>query len=344
MSSKFDIAFWHYAFYAPEMLWLLLFPAILLAVFIYRHVQSDGEYKIAAPISEHLTFSNTFYSVLPWLLKALSILGLVSIVIAIAKPFKPSEAENFQQRFSQGIDIVLSLDISASMLARDFRPNRISVAKKVAAEFVASRPNDRIGLVAYEGEAFTACPSTTDHNILLSALSKLEAGMLSSNGTAIGEGLGLAVSRLRSDELKSKVIILLSDGVNNTGAIDPITAAKLAKAKNVRVYTIGVGTIGMAPMPVYTPFGIRYQNVPVDVDEKTLTQIAELTGGTYFRATDEASLKKTIHTIDEMVKTKVRVTEYKTDPPLHSFPFLAFGGMLILLVWMMQRSVYKSVF
>lgn len=344
MRNYFDIAFWHYAFYSPYVLWgLLLIPA-LLAVFVYLHYTSKGELKTATPAEKIRTITSPFVRALPWIYKGFFLAGLSLLLLALAKPYKPNEAEDYKERFSQGIDIVLSMDISASMLARDFKPNRFEVARDVAAEFIKGRPNDRIGLVAYEGEAFTACPSTTDHAILLNALQKLKPGMLQSNGTAIGSGLGLAVARLRSDKLKSKVIILMSDGVSNTGEIDPITAAKLAKTKGIRIYSIGIGSLGMAPMPVMTPFGMRYQNMPVDVDEKTLAKVAKMTGGKYFRATDTKTLKAIYQKIDKMEKTKVKVLEYKVEPPLRMLPFLLVGGILILMAWGIQRTIYRRLY
>jgi Ca-activated chloride channel family protein len=344
MEKYVDIAFWHYSFYDENMLWGLLIIPMLLGIFIYQHFSNSGELKVSTPAKVLKESTSSFSKIVPWFFKGFFLVGLSLVILALAKPFQPDDAEDYKEQFSQGIDIVLAMDISASMLARDFHPNRVEAAKKVAAEFIENRPHDRIGLVAYEGEAFTACPSTTDHAILLSALEKLQAGMLGTNGTAIGSGLGLSVERLRSDKLKSKVIILMSDGVSNVGEIDPMTAAKLAKAKNVRVYSIGIGTIGMAPMPVMTPFGVRYQNVPVDVDEKTLKEIAEYTGGTYFRATDEKALRSIYKTIDEMEKTKVKVLEYKVDPPLRLVPFLLVGGILIMLSWLMQRVLFRRLY
>jgi Ca-activated chloride channel family protein len=344
MSEYFDILFWHYSFRKPEILWCLLVVPLLLGYFVFRDSFRSGEIKVATPDKTLLYISSALVKVLPWLFKLFFLMGLSLLIVALAKPYKENDAENYKEQFSEGIDIVIAMDISASMLARDFHPNRVSVAKNEAIAFVENRPNDRIGLVAYEGEAFTACPSTTDHTVLLKAIQKLQAGMLNSNGTAIGSGLGLAVSRLRSDEIKSKVIILMTDGVSNTGEIDPMTAAKLAQAKNIRVYTIGIGTMGMAPMPVMTPFGIKYQNMPVDVDENTLKKIAQETGGQYFRATDKAALNSIYKKIDQMEKTKVKVLEYRIDPPLKMTPFLLIGGLLILLSWFMQRIIFKRMY
>jgi Ca-activated chloride channel homolog len=329
MSDWLDIRFWEYTYHHPERLWLLMLLPLVWLIATYQERLREG-LKVSGFHPTGKT-SVQVVSLLPYLSKLFFTLTLAFLVVAISKPYKPDEEEEFQKKFSEGIDIVLALDISTSMLARDFKPNRLEAAKKVAAEFIQNRPNDRIGLVVYEGEAFTKCPATTDHNLLLESLMKLEAGILRTNRTAIGMGLGLAVTRLRSDELRSKVIILMSDGENNAGDIDPLTAAELARAKNVRVYTIGIGSKGTAPMPVQTPFGVRYQQVPVSIDEDVLTEIADMTGGQYFRATDELKLGEIYQTIDQMEKTRVKVTEYRVEPPLKMMPFLLFGSLFMAL-------------
>lgn len=343
MMAFLDIRFWTYAYANSQALWLILVLPLLVIIWLYQ-TRNRGAIQFSAPISELKSWTSVLHQyILPYLPKAIFLLALSSLVVAIAEPYKLNEEEEFQKKYSEGIDIVLSLDISLSMLARDFKPNRMEAAKNVAAEFIANRPNDRIGLVVYEGEAYTQCPSTTDHTILLESLKNVEAGILKTNRTAIGMGLGLAVARLRDDNLKSKVVILMSDGVSNAGEIDPITAAQLAKKKGIRVYTIGVGSKGTAPMPIQTPFGVRYQQMPVDIDEEALKEVAQITGGEYFRATDENSLRTIYQTIDEMEKTKVNVMEYRVEPPIKSYPFLLFASILMIIGYIISITLSKRI-
>jgi Ca-activated chloride channel homolog len=343
MIDYLDIRFWTYDYYSPMNFWfLLVVPLLILYWFFESKSINIVRFPFPSLKTEKLTdwFTST---ILPYLSRGLFLIAILFIILASAKPYRKADEEAFQQKFSEGIDIIIALDISTSMLARDFKPNRIEAAKQVAAEFIQNRPNDRIGLVVYEGEAFTKCPSTTDHSLLLESLMGVEAGVLQTNRTAIGMGLGLSVARLRSDDLKSKVIILMSDGVSNAGEIDPMTAAELAKAKGARVYTIGIGSKGTASMPVQTPFGIRYQQIPVDIDEETLTEVAQLTGGEYFRATDETDLLQIYQTIDQLEKTKVNVLEYKVDPPLKPIPFLLTALLLMLIGFIVSQTITKSI-
>lgn len=343
MSEYLDIRFWTYDYYAPNALWLLLIIPMLIFAWFYQSY-FKGAIRYSSPITSLREASNWFSSyILPYIGKAFFLISTALLILAIAQPYRLSDQEEFQKKYSEGIDIVLALDISVSMMARDFKPNRLEAAKNVAAEFIANRPNDRVGLVLYEGEAYTKCPSTTDHRILLESLLSVEAGVLKTNRTAIGMGLGLSVARLRSEELKSKVVILMSDGVSNAGDVDPMTAAELARAKGVRVYTIGIGSKGTAPMPVQTPFGIRYQQVPVDIDEETLTKVAELTGGEYFRATNETDLMKIYQTIDQMEKTKINVLEYKVEPPLKTIPFLLSASIFLLIGFLISHTLIKQI-
>ena len=251
------------------------------------------------------------------------------LVFALAKPMN-SDLIDDEEDFSEGIDIIISLDVSGSMLATDFKPNRLEAAKEVAKDFVDERKNDRIGLVVYEGEAYTACPATRNHDFLKEAIDNVVSGKLEP-GTAIGLGLGTAVARLRADTLKSKVVILLSDGENNKGEIPPLDAAKLAKNKNIRVYTIGVGQEGYAPTPVNTPFGPIMQQALVSIDEDLLTEMAEMTGGSYFRATDKKSLRDIYKTIDKMEKTKMVEVNYQKEPPYHPASFLHYALIFLLI-------------
>ncbi len=256
----------------------------------------------------------------------LRVLAIAFLIIAMARPQSVSDKQNIS---TEGIDIVLELDISGSMLAEDFNPNRIEAAKQVALEFIDGRSNDRIGLVVFSGESFTQCPLTTDYTVLKNLLREVKHGMIV-DGTAIGLAIANGVNRLKDSKAKSKVMILLTDGVNNRGEIDPITAARMASTYGIRIYTVGVGARGEAPYPVQTPFGIRRQMVPVDIDDKALTQVAEMTGGKYFRATDNRKLKAIYKEIDQLEKTKIEVTAYKRYSELYNNWLLA--GLLAVLL------------
>ena len=241
-----------------------------------------------------------------WLPFALALLGFVSGVIALARP-QCSNA--YSTESTEGINIVLALDISGSMLAKDLQPNRFEAAKSVAGEFVSSRPYDNIGLVVFAGESYTQCPLTTDHAVLLNMINSVEMGLVN-DGTAIGSGLATAVNRLKEIKEGSKVVILLTDGTNNSGTIAPVTAAEIAASFGIRVYTIGVGTMGEALFPIQTYLGIEYVNMPVEIDEASLKQIASTTGGQYFRATDNNSLHKIYEEIDQLEKVKMKVESF----------------------------------
>jgi Ca-activated chloride channel family protein len=251
----------------------------------YLDNSKKGDIKFSGIASDQKSLELFWVNSVRKALFLISGLIVAMLVIAIARPYRWKSVEVFNHQYKYGIDIVLAMDISASMLARDFEPNRLEVSKKVAKDFIDGRFGDRIGLVVYEGEAYTACPSTLDYEIVKEQIDRVQPGELE-GGTAIGTGLGTAVTRLRNPAIKSKVIILLTDGSNNSGNISPETAAELAKAKNIRVYTIGVGSVGLAPTPVMTPFGVQFENMPVDIDENTLKSIAATTGGKYFRAKD----------------------------------------------------------
>lgn len=333
--------FWEYEFLSPHWLWLLLLvPAVVWWVF-YLQKNKQGKFKFSRPENEQRSLGKNWVKYLQWSINLLYGLILSLLILALAKPFNWRGYDNFDENYKNGIDIILALDISVSMMARDFSPNRLEVSKKVAKEFIDGRIGDRIGLVAYEGEAYTACPSTLDYSILKKQIDQLQPGLLES-GTAIGLGLGTAVTRLRNDSLPSKVIILLTDGVNNVGDITPDMAANLAKAKNIRVYTIGVGSLGMAPSPVFTPFGIQYENRPVEIDELTLNNIAKLTGGKYFRATDESSLRTIYKEIELLEKRKIKDQDFKSEPPVMPTPFLNWALLILLAVFSLQIFYFKS--
>ncbi|MDL2241347.1 VWA domain-containing protein [Bacteroidales bacterium OttesenSCG-928-L03] len=267
------------------------------------------------------------------------VLAVIFLVIAMARP---QDTNKWNSSSIEGIDIVLALDVSTSMMARDLKPDRFEASKKVAASFISSRPNDNIGLVIFAGESFTQCPLTTDHTVLLNLLNKVEYHMIE-DGTAIGNGLATAVSRLKDSQAKSKVIILLTDGTNNRGTVAPITAAEVAKTFGVRVYTIGAGTRGEAMYPMQNAFG-RTELVPmkVDIDEPTLKQIAQTTGGVYFRATDNNSLESIYQEIDQMEKTKLSVQEYSQKE--EQFELFALLALLFLLLDVTFRYTFlKSI-
>lgn len=268
-------------------------------------------------------------------------LRIVAIILLIAALARPQRTNTTTNNDTEGIDMVLSMDVSGSMLAEDFKPNRIEAAKNVALEFVDMRPSDRIGLVIFSGESFTMCPITIDHNVLKEQIMASKSGMIQ-DGTSIGMGLATAVDRLRRSQAKSKVIILMTDGVNNTGLIDPVTALEIAKAYKIRIYTIGIGTQGMAPMPVQTPFGLQKQMVPVEIDEPIMKRMAQETGGKYFRATGNKRLKAIYEDIDKLEKTKIEVTSYKRYAEEY-LPFAIMAMVCLALEMLLRYTVLKSV-
>lgn len=309
----------------PELLLLLLLVPALGMWYWYRlkSKESDIRYPTLLPFAAIKMTNRERLRHVPFLLR---MIALALIVVALARPQSTSKGENV---YSEGIDIVLALDISGSMLAEDFQPNRIEAAKNVAQDFIGGRTNDRIGLVIFAGESFTQCPLTVDYTVLKSLIKPLKSGMIE-DGTAIGLGLANAVNRLKESKAKSKVIILLTDGVNNRGEIDPITAAQIAQSYGIRVYTVGVGTIGEAPYPVQTPFGTRYQMVAVEIDERTMREIARMTQGKYYRATDNRKLRSIYQEIDQLEKTRIEVRSYRRYKELfYSFVFVS---VLLLII------------
>ncbi len=318
----------------PEILFLLLLIPGLAVWYYYRlHAkESDVRYSTLEPFAMVKYSAKERLRHLPFILR---MAALALVIIALARPQSSSKGQNV---YSEGIDIVLALDISGSMLAEDFQPNRIEAAKNVAQDFISGRTNDRIGLVIFSGESFTQCPLTVDYEVLKTLIKPLKSGMIE-DGTAIGLGLANAVNRLRESKAKSKVIILLTDGVNNRGEIDPISAAQIAQSYGIRVYTVGVGTMGEAPYPMQTPFGIRYQMMPVEIDEKVLNQVAEMTDGKYFRATDNKKLRSIYQEIDKLEKTRVEVRSYRRYTELfYSFIIAALmlfvGDVVIKNTWL----------
>lgn len=267
-----------------------------------------------------------------WLPFALALLAYISGVVALARP---QSSNAYSTESTEGINIVLALDISGSMLAKDLQPNRFEAAKSVAGEFVSSRPYDNIGLVVFAGESYTQCPLTTDHAVLLNMINSVEMGLVN-DGTAIGSGLATAVNRLKEIKEGSKVVILLTDGTNNSGTIAPVTAAEIAASFGIRVYTIGVGTMGEALYPIQTYLGVEYVSMPVEIDEASLKQIASATGGQYFRATDNNSLHKIYEEIDQLEKVKLKVESFTQKEEL--FPPYLWAALILLFVALLLRS------
>jgi Ca-activated chloride channel family protein len=268
----------------------------------------------------------------------LRIIAIMTLLVALARPQSSNTTENID---SEGIDIVVAMDVSGSMIAEDFKPNRIEAAKEVALKFVDQRPTDRIGLVIFSGESFTMCPITIDHNVLKEQIAQIKNGMIT-DGTSIGMGLATAVDRLRHSVAKSKVIILMTDGVNNMGLIDPLTALEIAKAFKIKVYTIGIGTTGQAIVPVRTPLGIQKQMQPVEIDEPLLRKIAAETNGRYYRATGNKSLDDVYKEIDKLEKTKVDITSYKHYAELF-FPLALIAVVCLALEMLLRYTLFKSI-
>lgn len=279
----------------------------MVAYYIYRLRQGGGATMRISTVDGVRRVPRSIKYYLRHLPIVLRSLAVVLIAVALARP---QSAQHNSNSTTEGIDIVMSLDVSGSMLARDFTPDRLGAAKEVASNFIMDRPNDRIGLVVFAGESFTQCPLTTDKRSLLNLLGSVKSGMID-DGTAIGNGLATAVNRLRESKAKSKVVILLTDGINNSGQIAPLTAAEIAQSYGIRVYTVGVGTMGMAPYPVIDMWGhLSFQPMKVEIDEKMLSQIAQMTGGKYFRATDNRRLKDVYDEINQLERSKVEVENF----------------------------------
>ncbi len=328
----------HYELASPQMLWGLLLVPLSGAWFVIRRnkrrpsatlstlqAMRNGPVDLVAR-ARHVPF-------------ALALLGLAFMLLSMARP---QSKDSWQDVTHDGIDIVIAMDYSASMLAKDFKPDRLDAARDVAMRFIDDRPNDRIGLVIYEAEAFTQCPLTTDHDVLKELFLKAKTGMINS-GTAVGMGLATAINRLRESTGKSKVVILLTDGVNNAGTIQPLDAAQIAGELGIRVYTIGVGTRGKAlsPVAIYPNGQYKYDYVDVDVDEGMLKKVAAITGGRYFRATDEKKLREIYQEIDRLEKTRVKVTEHSSHTEEYAMP-LAAGCSLLLLSLLLGNTLLRT--
>ncbi len=321
-----------------HLLWLLLGIIPIVAYYIYRN-RRGGAALASSTVGELASMPKTLRQRLRHLPIVLRILSYSLIVVALARP---QSISTLSSSTTEGIDIVLSLDISSSMLARDFEPDRISAAKNIAAEFINSRQSDRIGLVVFAGESFTQSPLTTDKSTLINLLSQVESGMIE-DGTAIGEGLATAINRLKDSKASSKVIILLTDGVNNRGQIAPVTAAEIAKSFGIRVYTIGVGSEGTAPYPTMDPWGrISFVPMKVEIDEKTLTEISEQTSGRYFRATDNEALLEVYKQIDKLERSKIEVNNRTLKEELFAIYVLA-ALLLMASEFLLKHLWFKNL-
>ena len=308
----------------PKLLWLLAFLIPFIALYIYREIKGLRPSLIVSGIKPFGGTSGGFKRMLRHVPFILRCVVIAFLIVAIARPRSSS---NFEKVDTEGIDIILTMDVSTSMLARDFTPDRINAAKDIAIKFVAERPSDRMGVVVFAGESYTQCPITTDRATLINLIKEIDCGLIE-DGTAIGKGLATAVARLKDSPAKSRVVILLTDGVNNSGEISPKMAAEIAKSYGIRVYTIGVGAMGTAPYPVMTPFGIDIQQAEVQIDEPLLKEIAIETGGKYFRATDNTKLMEIYGEINKMEKNKVSVDSF----PLYKELFMNFALVALLAV------------
>ena len=320
-------------FAQPNYLFFLLLIPVLVAWYFYRQKKNNADIRVSSTAG----FDGVKKSLRLYLYHALYGFRMLAVTILIIALARPQSSLSRQDITVEGIDIIMAMDVSGSMLARDFHPDRLEASKDVAMEFIDGRPGDRIGLVIFSGETFTQCPLTTDHAVLKNLFKDIKSGMIE-DGTALGDGLATAVNRLRGSKAISKVIILLTDGINNMGSLDPLSAAEIAKLYGIRIYTIGVGTIGMAPYPVQTPFGIQLQNMEVKIDEPLLKDVARLTDGKYFRATNNTKLREVYKEIDKLEKSKIDVTEFRKKK--EEFLLLALLALILIAVEITCRNTY----
>lgn len=316
----------------PHLLWLVVIPALLIVHYIYLELCGRRPHLRVSDIRYWKAGGKSVLSYLRHAPMLLRTVALSMIIIAIARPRSSSKMDKID---TEGIDIVLAMDVSTSMLARDFTPDRISAAKDIAIEFISQRPSDRIGIVVFAGESYTQCPLTTDRATLINLMKEIQTGLIE-DGTAIGNGLATAVARMQGSDAKSRVVILLTDGVNNRGEITPQTAADIAKTYGIRVYTIGVGANGTAPYPVITPWGVQMQDVEVEIDEDLLKGIAETTGGRYFRATDNTKLSEIYSEINKMEKARTTIDSF----PVYKELFMDFA--LVALICLLLEVVFNA--
>ncbi|NDG53185.1 MAG: VWA domain-containing protein [Flavobacteriia bacterium] len=326
----------NWTFYNPDFLYALALVLLLWIWYYFRQREQAAQLQISS--LKGIT-QNSWKAKGRHLLFLFRTIALAILIIAFARP---QSTLSWEDMTTEGIDIVISMDISGSMLAQDLKPDRLEASKNVAMNFISGRPNDRIGLVIFSGESFTQCPLTTDHQVLQNLFANVKSGMVE-DGTAIGMGLATAVNRLKESEAVSKVIILLTDGVNNQGSVAPLTAAKIAQKFGIRVYTIGVGTKGYAPYPFKTPFGTTvYQDVEVQIDEETLQNIASVTNGQYFRATSNKALESIYREIDQLERSKIEVKEYHKKKE-EFFPLALLALTLLIIEFALRHTIFRSI-
>ena len=321
----------------PYLLWLLAIPALLVVRYLWIELRERRPHMRVSALDAWKAGGRSVLEILRHLPFVLRIAALVLIIVAIARPRSSSQVEKVD---TEGIDILFAMDVSTSMLARDFTPDRLSAAKDIAIEFIAQRPSDRMGIVVFAGESYTQCPLTTDRATLINLMKDVQTDLIE-DGTAIGNGLATAVARMKDSDAKSRVVILLTDGVNNMGEIDPSMATEIAKTYGIRVYTIGVGANGTAPYPVQTPWGVQLQNIPVEIDEALLKNIADGTGGRYFRATDNTKLSEIYAEIGRMEKTRTSVDSFPVYKDL--FENYALAALLCLLLELLLSAVIRRM-
>jgi len=321
----------------PWVLYFLAIIPLMISWYIFRGMKTQTSVKYSS-LNIFKDVPSTLREKLRHVPFAVRLIAIGLLIVALARPQSFSSGENVT---TEGIDIAMVLDISGSMLAEDFKPNRLEAAKNVIDEFIEGRTSDRIGLVVFSREAFTQCPLTIDYSVLRNLLLDIKSGMIQ-DGTAIGNAIANGVNRLKGSDAKSKIIILLTDGNNNAGEVDPISAAEIAKAFGIRIYTIGVGTRGEAPYPVQTPFGTRYQMVTVEIDEAMLTKIADITGGQYFRATNNRALQEIYDKIDKFEKTKIEITSFKNASEKY-YSWLWAGLLLLLVELGLSRTILRKL-
>lgn len=325
------------SFKNPEFFYLFLILLPMIAWYIWRQKKSGASIQFSTDMGFAKIPKNWKY----YFRHSVFVLFLASMSFLIMALARPQSSNSWQNVTTEGIDIVIALDISTSMLAMDFSPNRLEAAKDVAVQFISGRTNDKIGLVVFAGESFTQCPLTTDHATVINLFKNIESGMIE-DGTAIGNGLATAVSRLKESNAISKVIILLTDGENNRGEIAPVTAAELAKTFGIRVYTVGVGTIGTAPYPMQTPFGIQVRDVEVKIDEEILGKIAATTDGKYFRATNNTKLAEIYKEIDKLEKSKIDVKEFSKREEEYLKYALA-GAFFLIVALFLKTTIFRNI-
>jgi Ca-activated chloride channel family protein len=323
-----------------------LFILLLLIPYIIWYILKKSKNEPTLQVSDTHMYASAPKSYKIYLLHAPFVLRVIALVMIALVLARPQTVDNWQNTEVEGIDIMLAVDVSTSMLAEDLKPNRLEAAKQVAAEFINGRPNDNIGLTIFAGQSFTQCPLTVDHAVLLNLFRGIKCDIaqrgLIEDGTAIGMGIANAVTRLKDSKAKSKVIILLTDGSNNRGDISPLTAAEIAKSFGVRVYTIGVGTNGTAPYPMSAYGRVQYVNIPVEIDEATLTQIAQTADGQYYRATSNSKLKEVYQEIDKLERTKLHVKEFSKREEAY-LPFALVAFLCVLLEFLLRNSILKRI-